>query len=163
MLSRELDELSQGIEATTDRKIHKQTKERMGILQNTLKKVEASMAESEDHLEESQMREEEAHQEDQGQSDSSEGQDRDVVVKGAKGSGPTGAEATVPLRSHEAEPPMDVDMDDILLLTSNDATTITAEEDDMLMGDTTSMSGEMARLQVSSPDSHKPKDGKTPQ
>ena len=71
MLSQELDELSQGIEATMDRKLCKQTKERMGILQTTLKKVEASMAECEDHLKESQMREEEAHQEDRGQSDSS--------------------------------------------------------------------------------------------
>ena len=96
-----------------DRKLHKETEERMGIFQTNLKKVEASMAESEDHLKESQMREEEAHQEYQGQSNSSEGQDRDVVVEGAEGSGPTGAEATGPLRSHEAEPPMDVDMDDI--------------------------------------------------
>ena len=123
------------------------------------------MAESEDHLKESQMREEEAHQEDRGQSDSSKGQDGDVVVEGAEESGPTGAEATGPLRSHEAEPPVDVDVDvdDIPLLTSDDATTVTAEEDDMLTGDTTSMSGEMGRLQVLSPDSHKPEDGKTPQ
>ena len=163
MLSRELDELSQGIEATTDRKLHKQTEERMGVLQTALKKVEASMAESKDHLEESWMREEEACQEDRGQSNSSEGQDRDVVVEGAEGSGPTGVEATSSLRSQEAEPPMEVDRDDIPPLTSDDATTVTAEEDDMLTGDTTSMSGEMARLQVSSPDSHKLKGGKTPQ
>ena len=84
------------------------------------------------------------------------------MVEGAEGSGPTGAEATGPLRSQEAEPPMEVDMDDNPPLTSDDATTVTAE-DDMLTGDTTSMSGEMARLQVSSPDSHKPEDGKTPQ
>ena len=121
------------------------------------------MAKSEDHLEESWMREEEACQEDWGQSDSSEGQDRDVVVEEVEEGGPTGAEATGPLRSQEAERSMEVDMDDIPLLTSNDATTVTAEEDEMLMGDTTSMSGEMARLQVSSPDSHKPEDGETPQ
>ena len=113
------------------------------------------MAKSKDHLKESWMREEEGHQEDRDQSDSSEGQDGDVVMEGAEGSGPTGAEATGPLRSQEAEPPMEVDGDDIPLLTSDDATTVTAEEDDMLTGDTTSMSGEMARLQVSSPDSHK--------
>ena len=87
-----------------DRKLHKQTEERMGILRTALKKVEASMAESEDHLEESQMREEEAHQEDRGQSDSSEGKDGDVVVEGAEGSGPAGAEDVSPLRSQEAEP-----------------------------------------------------------
>ena len=144
-----------------DRELCKQTEERMGILQTALKKVEASMAKSEDHLEESWMREEEAHQEDRGQSDSSEGQDGDIVVEGAEGSGPTGAEATGPLRSQEAEPPMEVDRDDIPPLTSDDATTVTPEEDEMLTGDPTSVTGEMARLQVTPPDSHKPEDGKT--
>ena len=106
------------------------------------------------------MREEEACQEDWGQLDSSEG---DVVVEGAEESGPTSVEATGPLRSQEAEPSMEVEVDDIPLLTSDDTTTVTAEEDEMLTGDATSMSGEMARLQVSSPDSHKPKDSETPQ
>ena len=72
------------------------------------------------------------------------------MVEGAEESGPTGAEATGPLRSQEAEPSMEVDMDDILPLTSGDTTIVTAEEDEMLTGDTTSMSGEMAMLQVSS-------------
>ena len=152
------------MEAAMDRRVRKETKERMGILQTALKKVEASMVKSRDHLEESQMREEKAHQEDRGQSDSSEG---DVMVEGAEESGPTGAEATGPLKSTasswEAEPSMEVDVDDIPLLTSNDATTVTAEEDEMLMGATTSMSGEMAKLQVSSPNSPKPEDGETPQ
>ena len=116
------------------------------------------MAQSEDHLEESQIREEEARQEDQGQFDSSEGQDGDVMVEGTEESGPTSVEATGPLRSQEAEPSMEVDTDDIPPLTSGDATTVTPEEDEMLMGDTTSMSGKMARLQVSSPDSHKPEE-----
>ena len=120
------------------------------------------MSESEDHLEESQIQEEEAHQGDQGQPDSSEGQDGDIVVEGAEESGPTGVEATGPLRSQEAEPSMEVDVDDIPPLTSGDATTVTAK-DKMFMGDTTSMSGEMARLHVSSPDSHKPEGGETPQ
>ena len=109
------------------------------------------------------MREEEACPEDWGQSNSNEGQDRDVMVEEAEESGPTGAEATGPPRSQEVEPSMEVDMDDILPLTPSDATTVTGEEDEMLMGDTTSMSGEMARLQVSSPDGHKPEDSKTPQ
>ena len=134
----------------------------MGILRTALKKVEASMAESEDHLKESRMREEEAHQEDRGQSDSSEG---DVIVEGAEESGPTGAEATgppIPMASiQEAEPSMEVDVDDIPALTSESATTVTAEEDEMLTGDPTSVTGEMAWLQVASPDSHKPKDGET--
>ena len=107
------------------------------------------------------MREEEAHQEDQGQSNSSEGQDGDVVVEGAEGSGPTGAEAIGPLISQEAEPSMEVDVGDILPLTSKDATTVTPKEDEMLTGDPTSVAGEMAQLQVTSPYSHKPEDGKT--
>ena len=44
-LSRELDELSQGMEGTADRKVHKEIEERMGVLRTALKKAEASMAE----------------------------------------------------------------------------------------------------------------------
>ena len=132
---------------------------------NKLKKVETSIAESEDHLEESRMREEEARQEDRGQSDSSEEQDRDVIVEGAQESGPTGVEAMgppIPTASiQEAEPTMEVDVGDIPSLTSEDATTVTPEEDEMLTGDPTSVAGEMAWLQVAPPDSHKPKDGET--
>ena len=160
--SQELDELSQGMEAAADKRVHKEAKARMGVLQTTLKKVETTMAKSKDHLEESQMREEEARQEDRGQSDSSEG---DVIVEGAQESGPTGVEATgppIPMASiQEAEPSMEVDLDDILPLTSKDATTVTAKEDEMLTGDPTSVTGEMARLHVASPDSHKPEDGET--
>ena len=135
----------------------------MGIVQTALNKAEASVTENEDHLEESQIWEEEAHQGDQGQFYSSEEQDDDVVVEGLEESGPTGAESTSPLRSQEAEPSMEVDVDDILPLTSGDATTVTAEEEEMLMGNPTSVAGEMAKLQVSSPDSHKSKDSETPQ
>ena len=119
------------------------------------------MAESEDHLEVSQMREEEVRQEDRGQSDSSEGEDGDIVVEGAKGSGPTGVEDVSPLRSQEAVPSMEVDVGDIPPLTSKDATTVTPEEDEMLTGDHISVAGEMAQLQVASPDSHEPEDGET--
>ena len=82
-------------------------------------------------------------------------------MEGAQESGPTGAESTgppIPMASiQEAEPSMEVDVDDIPLLTSEDATTVTAEEDEMLTGDPTSVTGEMVRLQVTSPDSHKPR------
>ena len=107
------------------------------------------------------MREEEACQEDWGWSNSSEGENGDVVVEGAEGSGPAGAEDVGPLRSQEAEPSMEVDVGDIPLLTSEDATTVTPEEDEMLTGDPTSVAGEMAQLQVAPPDSHKPEDGET--
>ena len=107
------------------------------------------------------MREEEAHQEDRSWSNSSEGEDEDVVVEGAGGSGPTGAEDIGPPRSQEAEPSMEVDVGDIPPLTSEDATTVTPEEDEMLTGDPTSVAGEMAQLQVAPPDSHEPEDGKT--
>ena len=83
-LLQELNELSKGIEATTDRKLHKETETRMGILQTTLSKVETSIDESEDHLEESRMREEDAYQVDQGQSNSNTDEDGDVIVEGAQ-------------------------------------------------------------------------------
>ena len=120
----------------------------MGILRTALKKLEALMAESEDHLEESQMREEEARQEDWGWSNSSEGEDGDVVVEGAEGSGPAGVEDVGPLRSQQTEPSMEVDVGDIPLLTSKDATTVTPKEDEMLTDDPTSVAREMAWLQV---------------
>ena len=85
------------------------------------------------------------------------------MVEGLEESRPTGAESTGPLRSQEAEPSMEVDVDDIPPLTSGDTTTVTAEEEEMLMGDPTSVTGGMARLQVSSPDNHKPEDGEIPQ
>ena len=137
----------------------------MGILQTTLRKVETSIDESEDHLKESWMREEDARQEDQGQSNSSEEQDGYIIVEGAQESGPTGAEATgppIPTASiQEAEPTMEVDEGDIPPFTSEDTTTVTLEEDDMLMSDPTSVAAEMARLQVAPPESHEPEDGKT--
>ena len=151
-LLRELDELSQGIEATTDKKLCKETELRMGVLQTSLRKVETSINKSEDHLEESQMREEEAHQVDWGQSNSNTDEDGDVIMEGAQESGPTSVEATGPpipkVSTQEAKHAMDVDISDMPQLTSEDATTITPEEDDMLTGDPTSVAGEMARLQV---------------
>ena len=111
------------------------------------------------------MREEDAHQEDRGQSDSSEEQDGDVIVEGAQESGPTDVEAMgppIPMASiQEAEHAMEVDVGDIPPLTYKDATTITPEEYDMLTDDPISVAGEMARLQVAPPKSHKPEDGET--
>ena len=111
------------------------------------------------------MRGEQAHQEDQGQSNSSEEQDGDVIVEGAQENGPTGAEAMGPpicLASIQgAEPAMEVDVGDIPPLTSEDATTVTPKEDEMLTGNPTSVAGEMARVQVTPPESHEPEDGET--
>ena len=164
-LLQELDELSKGIEAAVDRKLRKETETRMGILRTALRKVETSIDKSKDHLEESRMREEDARQLDRGQSDSDTDEDRDVIVEGAQESGPTGAEATgppIPTASiQEAEYTMEVDIGDIPPLTSEDTTTVTPEEDDMLTGDPTSVAGEMARLQVTPPESHEPEDDET--
>ena len=88
----------------------------------------------------------------------------DVIGEGAQESGPTSAEATdppIPMASiQEAERAVEVDVGDIPPLTSEDATTVTLEEDDMLTGDPTSVAGEMAQLQVTLPESHEPEDGK---
>ena len=80
-------------------------------------------------------------------------------------SGPTSAEATGPptptASVQAAEPSMDVDMEDVLPLTSEDATTVTPEEDEVLTGDPASVAQEMVQLQVTSLDSQKPEDGET--
>ena len=159
-LLEELDELSKRLEAAKDKKVQKEINERMGVIQTALEKAEASIAKNEAHLEESQIWEEEALHGDQGQSDSSEEQYGNVVVEE---SGLTGAESTSPLGSQETEPSMEVDVDHTLLLTSGSAITVSAEEDQILMGNPTSMAGEMAKLQVSSPNSHKPEGGETSQ
>ena len=85
------------------------------------------------------------------------------MVEELEESGLTGAESTSPLGGQETEPPMEVDMDHTPPLTSGSAITVSAEEDQILMGDPTSMAGEIAKLQVSSPNSHKPEGGETSQ
>ena len=136
----------------------------MGMLRTSLRKVETSISKSEDHLEENWMREEEAHQVDRGQSDPNTDEDGDVIVEGVQESGPTGAEATSPpiptASTQEAECAMDIDLGDMPQLISKEATTVTPEEDDVLMGNPTSVAGEMARLQVTPCESHEPEDGK---
>ena len=106
------------MEAATDEKAQKEIDERMGIIRTALEKAEASVAENEDHLEESRIREEEACHGDQGQSNSSEGQYSDIVVEEPEESGLTGVEPTSPLKSQETEPSMEVDVDSTLPLTS---------------------------------------------
>ena len=96
-LLEELNELSKRLEAAKDKKVQKEIDERMGVIRTALEKAEASIAKNEAHLEESRIREEEAHHGDQGQSDSSGGQDDDVMVEEPEESGLTGAESTSPL------------------------------------------------------------------
>ena len=83
------------------------------------------------------------------------------MVEELEESGLTGAESTSPLRGQETELSMEVDMDSTPLLASGSAITVSAEEDEMLTGDPASVAGEMAKLQVSSPNSHKPKGSET--
>ena len=149
------------MEAATDGKVWKDIEERMGVLQTTLKKAKALVAENEDHLEESQIREEEARHGDQGQSNSSEEHEDDDMVEEPEESGLTGTESTSPPKNQETEPSMEVDEDSAPPLTSGGGITVSAKEEQILMDDSTSVAGEMARLQVSSPDSHKPEDGET--
>ena len=90
---------------------------RMGVLRTTLRKVETSIDESKDHLQESRMREEDARQVDRGQSNSNTDEDEDVIVKGAQESGPTSVEAMGPpiptASTQEAECAMEVDVSDM--------------------------------------------------
>ena len=84
-------------------------------------------------------------------------------MKGEQDSGPTSVEAPDPptptASAPEAKCAMEVDGGEMPQLTSEDTTTITPEEDDMLTGNPTSVTGEMAWLQVTSPESHEPEDG----
>ena len=162
-LLEELNELSKRLEAAKDKKIQKEIDERMGVIRTALKKAEASIAKNEAHLEESQIWEKEARHGDQGQSDSSEGHYGDIVVEEPEESGPTGVESTSPLGNQETEPSMEVDIDHTPPLTSGGDITVSAEEDQTLKGDPTSVAGEMAKLQVSSPNSHKPEGDETSQ
>ena len=162
-LLEELDKLSKRLEAAEDKKAWKEIDERMGVIRTAFKKAEASIAEKEAHLEEIWIREEEAHHGDQGQSNSSEGQYDDIMVEELEESGLTSAESTSPLRGQETEPSMEVDVDSTPPLASGSAITVSAEEDEMLMGDPTSVAGELAKLQVSSPNSHKPEGSETSQ
>ena len=84
-------------------------------------------------------------------------------MEGEQDTGPTSAEALDPptpmASAPEAEHAMEVEVSGMPQLTSEDATTVTPEEDDMLTGDPISVTGEMARLQVMPPESHEPEDG----
>ena len=162
-LLEELDELSKRLEAAKDKKVQRELDERMDVVRTALEKAEASIAKNEAHLEESQIWEEEARHGDQDQSNSSEGQYGDVVVEELEESGLTSAESTGPLGSQETEPSMEVEVDNTPLLTSGSAIAVSAKENQLLTGDPTSVAGEMAKLQVSSPDSHKPEGGETSQ
>ena len=160
-LTWELDELSQGFKAAADGKAWEEIEERMGVLRTTLEKVESSITKNKDWLEEGRMHEDEAQYGDWDLSDSSEEHEGDVMVEGLEETGPPGTESTDPLRSQEAVPSMEVDTDQLPLLTSGDTAMVTTEEEGMLMGDPSSMTGELARLQISSLDSPKPEGGET--
>ena len=162
-LLEELDKLSKRLEAAKDKKVWKEIGKRMDVIQTALEKAEASIAKNEACLEESQIQEEEARHGDLGQSNSSEGQYGNVVVEEPEESGLTGVESTSPLRSQETEPSMEVDVDSTSPLTSGSAITVSAKEDQILTGNPTSVAGEMAKLQVSSPNSHKPEGSETSQ
>ena len=85
------------------------------------------------------------------------------MVEELEESGLTGVEATSPLKRQETEPSMEVDMDSTPPLTSGGDITVSTKEDEMLTGDPTSVAGEMAKLQVSSPNSRELEDGGTSQ
>ena len=85
------------------------------------------------------------------------------MVEELEESGLTGVESTSPLGSQEAEPSTEVDVDSTPPLTSGSDITVSVKEDQILMGNPTSVAGEMAKLQVSSPNSHKPEGSETSQ
>ena len=131
----------------------------MGMQRTSLERVESSINRNEDHLEENRMGEEEAHDGDWDLCDSSEEHEGEVMVEELEDTGPTSTDSNDPPRSQEVVPPMEVDAEQLPPLTSGDTAMVTADEGEMLMGDPSSVTGELARLQVSSLDSPKPKGG----
>ena len=85
------------------------------------------------------------------------------MVEETEESGLTGAESTNPLGGQETEPSMEVDVDSAPPLASGSVITVSPEEDEMFTGDPTSVAGELTKLQVSSPNSHKPEGSETSQ
>ena len=97
------------------------------------------------------------------QSDSNPDDDEDVAMEEEQDTGPTSAEALDPpppmASTPEAKHAMEIEGDEMPQLTPKDAMTVMLEEDDMLTGDPLSVTGEMAQLQVTPPESHESEDG----
>ena len=137
-------------------------------------RVEAAISQHENLLEECCIREDEAHCEDQDQPSSGEGSDNDVKMEPSEESDPPSGESPSCLCSHEAEPPVEVSMEGDQVMASEGDFTVSPEEDDILTGvhtptedqgptsDPTSMTGELAKVHVHSPQ-QKPEDRETSQ
>ena len=153
----EFNKLSTKPDATGDQRAQGEIEARMSVICTSLLKVEASITKYEDRLEGSQIQEEEACYGEQGWSNSHKDADDDVQMEIPRESSPPGMESPSHLRHQEAEPPTEADTEGTLSLASGGNITVSPKEDDLLSRDlpdtspksnTTSMAGELARLQV---------------
>ena len=135
----------------------------MGVVQSALNQTKASITKYEAHLEKCWIHEEEASQEDERQSNSGEVHNDDIMVERQKESESPGREFPSTLRSPDREHTMEVDEAGSPLQASGGVTLVTPVEDHMLTGDSTLVTGEMAKLKVSSPKSQEPESEETSQ
>ena len=137
----------------------------MSIICTAIPTVEAAITKYEKRLKESQMREDEAHYEDQGQPASHKGDD-DIQMESSREeeeSDPSGADSPGCSNSPETQPQEEADAEGTQSVVSGGNITVSLEEEEILMGDqtpakghspasdTSSMTGDMARLQVHTP------------
>ena len=172
-LLEELGVLMKSMEVQGDKLPPKEVVEREKVLQSSNRRVEAAISQYEDLLEECRIQEDEARCEDQDQPSSSEGSDDDVKMEPSEESNSPSGESPSCLRSHEAEPPVEVSMKGDQVMALEGDVTVSPEEDDILTGahtstedqgptsDPTSMAGELAKLHVHSPSQQKHEDRET--
>ena len=159
--------MSRKLDTTGGQGVWREMEARMSVIHSTISKVEAAITTYEDHLEECCMRADEARYEDQGQSDSHQSND-DIMMKSLieeeedPPSPPSGL-TTHPQKEADAKSTQEeVDAEGAQSVASGGSITVSPEEEQILMGgqtptkgspasDTSSMTGDMARLQVHTP------------
>ena len=163
----ELDAVSRGLEATSDRRAHKELEQRLTAIQTSLNAVEAYISKFENLIEECRMVEEEVHQmeEEEASPDQPDPEEQATDMDMAD------QEDSAHLDS--SDPTMEVTTEDNPPLASG-RNTITPEEEEILLAgmlqseyhstgsETASVSGGMAELHLSSPAHARPEE-ETPQ
>ena len=164
----EFDAISKTLEVTTDRRAHKEMEQRLAAIQTSLNAVENSISKFENLIENCRMVEEEVHQIEeeeahQDQSSSGEGAANVEMVNQEERGNP-----------ESSGPHMKADTEDNPPLSSGGDTISPEEEEILLAGtlqpedhsprsETTSVSGGMAKLRLTSPTHPGPEEGGTPQ
>ena len=164
----ERDELLKRLDMTSDDQLRKEIECREAVVvQSCIHKLKSSMAIHEDCLEHLRMQEPSTPLEEDDPSVTSKGQDVDVVVETPEEDDPIEEGPMADPASQGAEKPMEVDELNPSLVTRDDRSEVTPEEDALLMGeqtpqgDTVSVAGDLANLNIASPAGNDPEGGET--